>query len=79
MKNYLAIDPMALILSEEEFLIWYEIHHPNLPLVADIKKLMKAMTPAQRKVIVANAKLLIKYGNTIIDYGKTIEKAISVK
>ena len=77
MKNYLAIDPMALILSEEAFLIWSEIHHPNVPLVAEINKLIKAMTPAQRKVTIDNAKLLKIYGNTLIEYGKAIENAIS--
>ena len=54
--DYVAIDPMAVILPEKIYLIWVEIHHPNTPLVDDLSKLFKRMTAADKKVVLGRAK-----------------------
>ncbi len=49
--QYLAIDPMALILSEKAYLIWVEIHHPNTPLtLKDVAKAYSGMSAQEKKV-----------------------------
>lgn len=75
MRNYEAIDPMAMILSEEAYLIWCEIHHPHEPKVAEIAELMKHMTPEQKKLAVTKAKSIIQYGEALVGYGKAVINA----
>jgi hypothetical protein len=75
MKNYAAIDPMAMILSEDAFLIWCEIHHPNLPNIEEIKELFKRLTPEQKKLAVSKAKIMVQRGEALVVSGKTIINA----
>ena len=76
MKEYVAIDPMAMILSEDAYLIWCEIHHPHVPKVAEIKQLIERMTKDQRKLAVSKAKTLVRYGEMLVECGKAIENAV---
>ncbi len=58
--NYVAIDPMAVILPEKYYLIWVEIHHPNTPLVDDLAKLFKRIPAEDKKVILVEPKRLVR-------------------
>jgi len=68
MDEYVAIDPMAMILQGKAYLIWVEIHHPHEPSVAEIEQVFKRMTQDERKLAVARAK-------TFVAYGKAVEEA----
>jgi hypothetical protein len=65
----LAIDPMALILSETAYLIWVELHYPHVPKVAEIQAALRVMTPQERKAALSKAR-------TLAAYGKAVEAAI---
>jgi len=73
--HQMATHPMAMILPPDVFLIWCEIHYPNLPKVAEIKQLFQGMTPEQRNATVSRAKTLVKYGETLAEYGKAVASA----
>jgi hypothetical protein len=70
--NYVAIDPMAVILPERAYLIWVEIHHPNTPLVDDLAKLFKRMTAADKKVALGRAK-------AVGAVSQAVEKAVQAR
>jgi hypothetical protein len=65
----LAIDPMALILSETAYLVWVEQHFPHVPKVAEIQAALRVMTPQERKAALSKAR-------TMAAYGKAVEAAI---
>jgi hypothetical protein len=68
---FLAIDPMALILSGRAYRIWLELHHPHVPKVADIQAILQTMTPEERNAALSRAR-------TVAQYGKAVEEAIAV-
>ena len=67
---YVAIDPMALILSGRAYLIWVEKHHPHVPKVADIQEALRGITPEERKGILDRTR-------NLADYAKAVEEAIT--
>jgi hypothetical protein len=75
MKDYVAIDPMAMILTEDAFLIWCEIHHPHVPKLAEIKQLFEHMTQDQKTLAASRAKTLARYGEMLVECGKAVENA----
>jgi hypothetical protein len=56
-----AIDPMALILEGKALDIWYEIHHPHEPKVAEIQQVLRSMTPEEQKEALNRARTLENY------------------
>jgi hypothetical protein len=60
-----AIDPMYLILSGSAYLRWVEQHHPHEPLLADVKAVLREMTPHERNAALSRAKTLVDYGNAV--------------
>ncbi|MBD7913386.1 MULTISPECIES: YukJ family protein [Clostridium] len=77
-KDLKVIDPMALILGphSKAYLIWCEIHHPNLPKVADVKQLMESMTTEERELALLNAKAIKRQGKLFMEYGEVVEKTL---
>jgi FG-GAP repeat len=59
--KYVAIDPMALILKGKALDIWYEIHHPHEPKVAEIQRVLRSMTPEEQKATLNRARTLENY------------------
>jgi hypothetical protein len=57
----LAIDPMALILTGKALDIWYEIHHPHEPKVAEIQQVLRSMRPQEQKEALNRARILENY------------------
>jgi FG-GAP repeat protein len=53
-----AIDPMALILKGKALDIWFEMHHPNEPSVAQIQQVLRSMTPEEQKEALNRARTL---------------------
>ena len=51
-----ACDPMASILPLKWYLIWVEMHHPHVPSLDTIGKLVSQMSADERKLVVAQAK-----------------------
>lgn len=77
-KDFRTIDPMVLILGphSKAYLIWCEIHHPNLPKIAEIKQLMESMTAEERELILLNARAIKRQGKLIMDYGEVVERTL---
>jgi len=75
MKDYMAIDPIAMILNGEAYVKWCELHHPHVPKVAEIEQLFEHMTHDERNQAVSRAKALVKYGERIVECGKVIANA----
>ncbi len=66
-----AIDPMALILPPDVYPIWAEAHHPHEPKVAEVAKLVKALTPEQVRLAGARVKALRGYLAIVEEAGIT--------
>jgi hypothetical protein len=67
---YVAIDPMALILSGKAYLIWVEQHHPHVPKVSEIQEALRGITADERKGILNRTR-------NLADYAKAVEEAIT--
>jgi hypothetical protein len=65
----LAIDPMYLILSGKAYQIWVEAHHPHVPKVADLEKVLRTMSREEQDAALTRAQ-------TLTGYGKAVEEAI---
>jgi hypothetical protein len=64
--QYVAIDPMALMLSEKAYLMVVEIRHPNTPLTSgEVAKVFGSMNAQEKKVSLARAQALIACGRAI--------------
>jgi hypothetical protein len=59
--GYVAIDPIALILKGKALDIWFEIHHPHEPKVAEIQQVLRSMTPEEQKEALNRARTLENY------------------
>jgi hypothetical protein len=51
--NFLAVDPLALILPTNMYLIWVEIHNPNNPFANDLAEVLKRATAEEKSFISA--------------------------
>lgn len=71
--EYVAIDPMALILRGDAYLTWVEIHHPHEPKVAEIEQVFKRMTAEQRKFALARARNLAAYCKAVEEVAVTLK------
>ena len=58
----MAIDPIALILKGKALDIWFEIHHPHEPKVAEIQQVLRSMTLEEQKATLNRARTLANYG-----------------
>jgi hypothetical protein len=67
---FVAIDPMALILSGRAYLIWVEKHHPHVPKVSEVQEALRGVTPEDRKEILTRAK-------NMAEYAKAVDEAIA--
>lgn len=61
--DYRAIDPMALILTNEAYLKWVELHHPHEPVLSRVGEVVKSLSEKDKKFALARAKALAAYGN----------------
>jgi probable HAF family extracellular repeat protein len=71
-----AIDPMALILRGEWYLIWTELHHPNAPRMSDLEAVIRMMPGPERRAALERARGLGELGKRI---ELIIEKATDVR
>ena len=67
------IDPWALILPPEVYPRWVEGHNPHGPKVADVAKLLRGMTVAQRNLVVERAKTLSVQAGLVEEAAATIQ------
>ena len=75
LNEFVAIDPMALILSGRAYLIWAELHHPHVPKVAEIQEALRTVSAEEQKTILARARALAAYGNAVEEAIQTLQKA----
>jgi hypothetical protein len=59
--NFLAVDPLALILPTNIYLIWVEIHNPNNPFANDFAEVLKRATAEEKSFISARLANLNAY------------------
>lgn len=67
-----AIDPMALFLSHEAYLMWIEKNDPHVPKEAEILEIVKSMNGKQRKEAMETVK-------SMMAIAKSFEKALSTQ
>ncbi len=60
-----AIDPMALILSEKEYVRWVEGKHPHVPKAAEIETFFETMPPEERRASISRAQDLVACGKAV--------------
>jgi hypothetical protein len=60
-----AIDPMRLILSDAAYLVWTEMHHPHVPDVAEVEKVLQGIAPAELRATLARAQAFAAYGDMV--------------
>ncbi len=65
--DYRVIDPMALILSNEAYLIWVELNHPHEPALSKVGEAVKSLSEKDKKFALAKAKALTAYGNAVVE------------
>jgi hypothetical protein len=63
--EYVAIDPLALLLPNRIYVITAEKLHPHVPKVAEIQEAMSDMTPEERTFVVARARALGAYAKAV--------------
>lgn len=57
-QQYLAIDPLALLLPGDVYANIVEHLHPHVPKVAEIEKALARLSPADRAAVHARARTL---------------------
>ena len=67
--QYVAVDPLALLLSNEAYIRAIEKNHPHVPLVSVVQEVVRSMTPEEKAFALSRAK-------TFMAYSKVIEEAI---
>jgi hypothetical protein len=65
---------MALILEGKALDIWYEIHHPHEPKVAEIQQVLRSMTPEEQKAALNRARTLENYAKAVEEAFATMKK-----
>jgi len=70
--NYVAIDPLAILLPSSVYQRLVEKFNPHLPKVADIQEAARSMSAEERTHALASARSLVAYG-------KVVEEALSAK
>jgi hypothetical protein len=63
--DYVAIDPLALLLPGPVYVKIVEKLHPHVPKVAEIAEAARGMTAEERSFVLARAKILIAYGQAV--------------
>lgn len=71
-NQYVAIDPMALVLSGKAYLIWIEKKHPHVPKVAEIREALRSLSAEDRAAT-------LKQAQTMAAYAKAVEEAVGSK
>lgn len=64
-NQYVAIDPMALILPGPVYWRWVELHYPHVPSVADVKKSLSSLSPDEKRLVSMRAKVLGQYAAVV--------------
>jgi hypothetical protein len=59
--HFLAIDPLALILPTNIYLIWVEIHNPHNPFAKDLAEVLEGATAEEKSFISARLANLNAY------------------
>ncbi len=65
-NQYVAIDPVALVLHGRALDMYYEIHHPHVPSIEVLQQALQSATPEERKATIARAKTLVDCGTAVV-------------
>jgi hypothetical protein len=71
MNTFVAIDPMALVLSEKAYLIYVEMKHPHEPALDAVRQMVKRLSADDKRVAIAQAKSLAEYGRAVLEASGT--------
>ena len=67
MLSHRAVDPMSVILSDEAYLRWVEMHHPDEPLLRKVADVVRSLTGDEKKFALARARALAAYGHAVVE------------
>ena len=63
--HYAAIDPMAVILPDSVYYIWTLIHHPHVPAVDDLERLVERMSAEEKAFTFERARAIVAFGKAV--------------
>ena len=63
--TYAAIDPLALLLPTDIYLIITELKHPHEPAVALIERAVAQMPAEAKRATLARARMMTEYANAV--------------
>lgn len=66
----LLVDPLALMLSTEIYLIFQEILHPHVPVIDALAKSMEVATSEQREFVVKRAQMINEISTAVLKAAK---------
>ncbi len=64
-NTFVAIDPMALLLTESVYQKWVELRHPHVPKVTEVQEVLRNLPAEEQKVILTRAQQLAEFANVI--------------
>ena len=70
-SEFVAIDPLALILPTSVYLKFVEKLHPNEPVLANLADVLKHLTPQEKAFVQARVR-------TLSAYTTAVEKAVGL-
>jgi hypothetical protein len=67
LHEYAAIDPIALLFPARLYVELSEKLHPNAPTAIEIREALRRLTPAERRYILARARMLSSYSKAVVE------------
>lgn len=64
-SQYVAIDPLALILPEHVYVKVIEKLHPHVPKVAEVQEAMSSLGPQEKRLVLAKSRQLAAYARLV--------------
>lgn len=59
------VDPLAMVLTTEAYLIWCEIHHPRIDPLAGVREAVGELEPHERASLLTRIQRVDKYVKAI--------------
>jgi hypothetical protein len=66
-SDYVAIDPLALVLPSAVYVKLVEKFNPHVPKVAEIFEAAKGMTHEEKAFVLARAKNMAAHANAVVE------------
>ena len=72
-SDFVAVDPLALIFTGEDYIRIVEGLHPHVPKVLVIQEVLRSMSSEERAFTLTRARAMVAYGRAIEEAAATFE------